>query len=159
MTRPFKRMSPLFLAVVFLLTGCGSDEVRDSISSQLQLFPESRAQDFYKSFCQDNLGPEHLIPDPSSAADYLREELRTYKEDLDSLRYEAPELLYYPVGDKGNYVRVDLSVILDGLVEEDRFLDAFVRSANEGKKARVEDLQSLDSLAIFMGAKTKNHLS
>lgn len=127
------------MGVVFLLAGCGSDEVRDSISSQLEMFPESRAQDFYKSFCQDNLGPEHLIPDPSSAADYLREELRTYKEDLDSLRYDAPEYVYYPVGDKGNYVRVDLSVILDGLVEEDRFLDAFVRSANEGKKALIEE--------------------
>ena len=47
--------------------------------------------------------------------------------------------MYYPVGDQGNYVRVDLSVILDGLVGEEAFLDAFVRSANDGKKVPVEE--------------------
>ena len=122
-----------------LLPGCGSTEIQDSIDTQLQLFPESRAQDIYKSFCQDNLGPEHLIPDPASAANYLREELRTYQEDLDSLQYEVPELLYFSVGDHGNYIRVDLSVVLDNLVTEDAFLDAFVRSANEGKRASEEE--------------------
>lgn len=122
-----------------LIASCQTNPAEDAIDSQLQMFPESRAQDFYKSFCQDNLGPEHLIPDPSSAANYLKEELRTYQEDLDSLRYSAPELLYYPVGDQGNYIRVDLSVILDGLVGEEAFLDAFVRSANDGKRIETEE--------------------
>ena len=126
------------VAVSALLAGC-HNALQDTIDMQLQQFPESRAQDFYKSFCQDNLGPEHLIPDPTSAASYLKEELRTYKEDLDSLRYHAPDLLYYPVGDQGNYVRVDLTVILDSLVAEDAFLDAFVRSANEGTRVTNEE--------------------
>ena len=138
MIKYFRRFLLPCIVVFSLFSGCRSNEVQDSISTQLEMFPESRAQDFYKSFCQDNLGPEHLIPDPSSAAGYLKEELQTYKEDLDSLRYDTPELLYYPVGDKGNYVRVDLSVILDGLVDEDKFLDAFVRSANEGKRVPEE---------------------
>ena len=135
-------MKRLFLAVLLpLLTvsACRPSGTELAIRQQLIDFPESHAQDFYKSFCQDNLGPEHLIPDPSSAAMYLQEELRTYQEDLDSARYDAPELQYYPVGDEGNYVRVDLSVILDSLVEEKAFLDAFVRSANEGKKASEEE--------------------
>jgi hypothetical protein len=135
-------MKRLFLAVLLpLLTvsACRPSGTELAIRQQLIDFPESRAQDFYKSFCQDNLGPEHLIPDPSSAARYLQEELRTYQEDLDSARYDAPELQYYPVGDEGNYVRVDLSVILDSLVEEKAFLDAFVRRANEGKKASEEE--------------------
>ena len=118
---------------------CRSNPTADAIDTQLLMFPESRAQDFYKSFCQDNLGPEHLIPDPVSAAGYLKEELQTYREDLDRLRYSAPELLYYTVGDQGNYVRVDLSVILDGLVGEDAFLDAFVRSANDGERVTEEE--------------------
>ena len=66
----------------------------------------------YKSFCQDNLGPGHLIPNPDYAKAYLLEELQTYREDLDSMRYEKPEVRYVPVGDKNNFVRVDLSVVL-----------------------------------------------
>jgi hypothetical protein len=46
--------------------------------------------------------------------------------------------MYYPVGDEGNYVRVDLSVVLDGLIDEETFLDAFIRSANEGKRSTEE---------------------
>ena len=135
-------MRKLLLAVLLPLlafTACRPSGTELSIRQQLIDFPESRAQDFYKSFCQDNLGPEHLIPDPAAAARYLKEELQTYQEDLDSARYDAPERMYYPVGDEGNYVRVDLSVILDGLVGEEAFLDAFVRSANEGQKVPVEE--------------------
>ena len=135
-------MRRIVLAVLLPLlavTGCRPSETDLAIRQQLIDFPESRVQDFYKSFCQDNLGPEHLIPNPAAAANYLREELQTYQEDLDSARYDAPELQYYPVGDQGNYVRVDLSVILDSLVDEKAFLDAFVRSANEGKKASEEE--------------------
>ena len=137
-------MNPKALLLVVLLPllavpACRPSGTELAIRQQLIDFPESRAQDFYKSFCQDNLGPEHLIPDPVAAARYLQEELRTYREDLDSARYDVPELQYYPVGDQGNYVRVDLSVILDSLVDEKAFLDAFVRSANEGKKASEEE--------------------
>lgn len=127
------------LLPLLAVTACRPSGTELAIRQQLIDFPESRAQDFYKSFCQDNLGPEHLIPDPAAAARYLQEELQTYRDDLDSARYDAPELQYYPVGDEGNYVRVDLSVILDSLVDEKAFLDAFVRSANEGKKASVEE--------------------
>ena len=132
----------LTLAAVLLVSGCrGPFEptTRDIIELELVAYPETRAQDIYKSFCQDNLGPEHLIPDPATAANYLKEELRTYQEDLDSLRYKAPELLYDYVGDQNNYVRVDLSVILDGLVTEEAFLDAFIRSANEGERVTGEE--------------------
>ena len=127
------------LLPLLAVTACRPSGTELAIRQQLIDFPESRAQDFYKSFCQDNLGPEHLIPDPAAAARYLQEELQTYRDDLDSARYDAPELQYYPVGDEGNYVRVDLSVILGSLVDEKAFLDAFVRSANEGKKASVEE--------------------
>jgi hypothetical protein len=104
----------------------------------LRDYPESRVLDIYKSFCQDNLGPGHMIPDARSAKNYLEYELQTFREDLDSARYDAPGIMYYPVGDKGNYVRVDLSVVLDGLVNEEAYLDAFVRSANEGKRLTEE---------------------
>ena len=126
------------ISLLLLLLGCQPSSEKTAIERQLQDYPESRVQDVYKSFCQDNLGPGHLIPDPQSARNYLESELRTFKEDLDSARYGAPSIIYYPVGDQGNYVRVDLSVVLDGLVGEETYLDAFVRSANEGMRLTEE---------------------
>ena len=127
---------PVFL--LFLFLGCQPSSEKTAIESQLRDYPESRVLDIYKSFCQDNLGPGHLIPNPQSAKNYLMSELETFREDLDSARYDAPGIMYYPAGDKGNYVRVDLSVVLDSLVGEEAFLDAFVRSANEGKRLTEE---------------------
>ena len=127
---------PIFL--LFLFLGCQPSSEKTAIERQLRDYPESRVLDIYKSFCQDNLGPGHMIPDARSAKNYLEYELQTFREDLDSARYDAPEIMYYPVGNKGNYVRVDLSVVLDGLVDKEVFLDAFVRSANEGKRLTEE---------------------
>ena len=121
------------LLILLLAVACQGDPTREAISHQLEQYPESRVQDIYKSFCQDNLGPGHLIPNPEQARAYLLSELKEYREDLNSGRYEKPQLRYESVGDQGNYVRVDLSVVLDGLVDADTLLDAFVRSANEGK--------------------------
>ena len=118
---------------ILLLASCQHSAIKDAIASQLSQYPESRVTDIYKNFCQDNLGPGHLIPDPESARAYLLSELQEYREDLDSARYAKPQLRYVPVGDKHNYVRVDLSVVLDGLVDEGTLLNSFVRSANEGK--------------------------
>ena len=111
-----------------------TDPVKAAIDRQLLDYPESHVQDMYKSFCQDKLGPGHLIPDKESARRYLDSELRAYRKDLDSCLYAVPSRRYYPTGDKGNYIRVDLSVVLEGLVGEEAFLDAFVRSANEGER-------------------------
>lgn len=129
----------LLLLSLVLVMGCRASSPKAAISRQLQEYPESRVQDIYKSFCQDNLGPEHLIPDSEAARNYLKKELSSFRNDLDSLRYTAPERLYSPVGDRGNYVRVDLSVVLDSLVSEEALLNAFVRSANEGTKATPEE--------------------
>ena len=115
------------------------DPVREAIRRQLAQYPETRVQDIYKSFCQDCLGPGHLIPHPDVARARLLEELQTYREELDSGRAEKPSERYVPVGDAGNYVRVDLSVVLDSLVEAETLLDAFVRSANEGKTLSIDE--------------------
>ena len=132
--RTIMKVKGIFMVLSLLLfVGCSGNPVRDAIARQLEMYPQSRVQDIYKNFCQDNLGPGHLIPNQDAAKDYLLSELASYREDLDSARYAKPGLRYVPVGDRGNYVRVDLSVVLDGLVDADTLLDAFVRSANEGK--------------------------
>ena len=117
----------------------GKNLPRESIASQLSAFPESRAQDKYKSFCQDNLGPEHMIPDEEYAKNYLRTELSTYASDLQNGLYSAPEKRYYPVGDNGNFIRVDLSVVLDSLVSAEKLLSSFVESANGGQNMTGEE--------------------
>ena len=127
----------LIIAMAVAAASCGQG-IRDAIARQLAAFPESRVQDIYKSFCQDNLGPEHLIPDAEAAHNYLRSELAEYRADLDSGRYSIPAARFEPVGDKGNYIRVELSVILDSLISEDALLDAFVRSANAGQNMTPE---------------------
>ena len=81
--------------------------------------------------------------------------------------YKKPSIRYVPVGDKNNFVRVDLSVILDSLITTETLLDAFVRSANEGnmtsedewkaKWAAVEkvlrkDFQSIPDLNMDLAA-------
>lgn len=129
---------PVVLALELLVSACQTDPVREAISKQLECYPESRVQDIYKSFCQDNLGPGHLIPNPEQARAYLLSELKEYQEDLENGKYTKPQLRYVPVGDQGHYVRVDLSVVLDGLVDAETLLDSFVRSANEGKALSEE---------------------
>ena len=128
----------LLLAALSFLLSC-RNELHDAIADQLAAYPESRVQDIYKSFCQDALGPEHLIPDPEAARRYLRSELAEYRSDLDSGKYTVPEVCYVPTGDQGNYIRVDLSVVLDSLLTEEALLEAFVRSANEGRQMTEEE--------------------
>lgn len=130
----------LLLPVMLLfLCSCTQEEsIRRAVQAQLRDYPESRTQDIYKSFCQDKLGPEHLIPNADGARAYLISELDEYRADLDSGRYTVPEARYYPTGDAGNFVRVDLSVVLDSLVSAEALLDAFVRSANAGQQMSKE---------------------
>ncbi|MBP5612369.1 MAG: hypothetical protein J6X20_06585 [Bacteroidales bacterium] len=129
-----KKALQLGCTLFLMLTAVSCDrQVRSAISDQLAHYPESRVQDIYKSFCQDNLGPEHLIPSPDAARAYLQEELAAYRADVDSGKYAVPSGRYEPVGDQGRYIRVELSVILDSLVSEETLLDAFVRSANAGQ--------------------------
>jgi len=137
--KPLAFFAMSMVAALCLLTGCRSESLRNSIERQLREYPESRVLDIYKSFCQDNLGPGHLIPNKEAAQHYLMSELSAYRCDIDSARYGIPALRYFAVGDEGNYVRVDLSVILDSLISAEDYLEAFVRSANVGVQKSPEE--------------------
>ena len=126
------------LLISLICVSCRQQSIRSAIETQLQMYPASRVQDIYKSFCQDNLGPGHLIPNSEAAKAYLQQELETYRKDVSDGRYGKPAERYVPVGDKGNYVRVDLSVVLDSIKTEETLLNAFVRSANEGRTISTE---------------------
>ncbi len=94
------------------------------------MYPETRVQDIYKSFCQDAFGPGHLIPDRDGAKRYLESELEQYREELSKEGNTPASVILVPTGAEGNFYRVDLSVVLDGTVSEEDYLEAFIESAN-----------------------------
>lgn len=99
--------------------------VKATVSAQLDAFPESRLQDLYKSFFQDRFGPGHIIRDRQSALDYILSELA----EADTLTGPRTE----PCGWQGNYTRVNLSAIADGLMTAEELTDALMASAREVK--------------------------
>ena len=126
--------------VAMAVGACGRTfTVRDAIERQMSTYPESRVQDIYKNFCQDKLGPEHLIPNPEAARAYLLEEMDQYWEELEASDYESVGIPFYSLGDEGNYVRVDLSLVMDGTVDVETYLDGFVRGANARRNMTPEE--------------------
>ena len=100
---------------------------------QLKAYPASRLLDIYKSCFQDYMGAEHLVADTASARAYLMQELATTSP------VELLPWLYEPCGPQGRHVRVSLRVVSDGLVDAERLLDAFVRSAGTAQRLTVDE--------------------
>lgn len=98
----------------------------------MKIYPKSRLFDIYKSCFQDYMGAEHLVSDRQIVKDYLDEELSSV--DVEKLM----PWYYEPCGIEGNYVRVNLRTVKEGLVPEDLLLDAFIRSANVKDRPSVE---------------------
>ena len=125
----------LIVLTILALTGCkralvDHDAVRAAVSTQMKSYPESRLQDLYKSFFQDRFGPGHIISDRQSALNYILSELAS----ADTLVGPATE----PCGWQGNYVRVNLSVINDGLMTAEDLTDALMASAKEVAPEDIE---------------------
>lgn len=100
-----------------------ADSISASLNYQLSSYPASQYRDVYKNFMQDFFGPGHLLADTAAAGQYLRSELA-----LDC-SFDGP--LYEPTGYKGNFYRVNLAVIRDGVVPYDTFFKAFVESVQQ----------------------------
>lgn len=137
-----------YILVIFCicLLACGdkqmlSDEdlfeIKSAVEQQMKDYPVSTLKDVYKNFFQDSFGPGHLMSDQPDAvermADYLCSECEQAKLDVD------PSPYYVKTGWRGNFYRVNLSVINDGMVPFDTFLLAFIESAESFSLPRVED--------------------
>lgn len=126
----------LLLSMTLLCcTAAGAKGVRDFVSQQLEMYPQARLLDIYKSCFQDYMGAEHLVADRESAKAYLAEELRTTSDESLMAWYIEP------CGPRGKHVRVSLKAIRDNLVTEDALLEAFIRSANTTKRPSVRSWQ------------------
>lgn len=128
------------LSVILLLSvPLSAQDIEGFVASQLQTYPKSRLLDIYKSCFQDYLGAEHLVSDKQSVKAYLDEELRTTILD------DLPAWYYEPCGIDGNYYRVSLRGVKEGIITEDLLLDAFIRSAGVANGHGSEGRLSLES--------------
>lgn len=117
-----------FLPVFLMMTGFAvsgaepstADSIRASVKTQMAHYPTSRLRDIYKNFMQDFYGPGHILADTAAAGRYIRHELAT------TTRFEGPD--FEPTGFRGNFVRVNIRLILDGTIPYDTFFDSFVTS-------------------------------
>ncbi len=128
----------LFLILfIFTLIGCSSkssktsdselipastiaDSISEALDYQISHYPYSQYRDVYKNFMQDFFGPGHILADTAVSARYLRHEL------AEEGPFEGP--LYEKTGFRGNFYRVNLSVIKDSIVPYDIFFNTFVES-------------------------------
>jgi len=126
------------LAVIslFLLKDCKKpdDSLRQAISEQLSLYPESTLQDLYKSFFQDEYGPGHLLIDTTGARNYFESEL-SEMAGRGNHRIE-------PCGTGRNFYRVPLDLIKDSIVSKEVFFQAFAES---GKSFKIPDIEEWKS--------------
>ena len=142
----------LAIVIIAVGVGCGREseidtKIRRSIENQMSNYPKSTLRDIYKNHFQDNYGPGHIISDKAAADRYLRYELETSKS------FEGAD--YEPTGYEGRFYRVNLSVIKDGRVDYNKYLDAFVRSVNGIKQPSIDEWRKqwnrIDSMVSVMG--------
>ena len=142
----------ILLSCILCLASCkqgmvDSAAVKAAVSTQLETYPESRLQDLYKSFFQDRFGPGHIIRDRQSALGYILSEIA----EADTLAGPRTE----PCGWQGNYTRVNLSVITDGLMSAEELTNALMASAKEVKPEDIEHWK--DEWAEIVAIIEKDH--
>ncbi|MBO6024766.1 MAG: hypothetical protein J6P83_07940 [Bacteroidales bacterium] len=136
----------LALACSFNLFGQSIDTVavRSAIERQIATYPESTLQDIYKSFYQEHFGPGHIISDTASARRYLMKELSEMGEN------QSP--YFEPTSSQGDYVRVYLSAIANGLITAEQLLDALIRSANSRQEPTINWLEEWGTIVNVIQA-------
>ena len=126
-----KHLMSAILLAASCLTGMGQT-VDTFVSELLERYPQARLLDVYKSCFQDFMGAEHMIGDTTSVRNYLQQELST--TDIEDLQPEY----YEPCGINGNYVRVSLRAVKEGLISSDMLLEDFIASANSEERPSLE---------------------
>lgn len=142
-----KTMRGFWCAVLALLlcTACSNPRSKEeqmmvrAVEGLIERYPQATLQDIYKSCFQDHFGVAHLLADRERVKGYIEYELAT----ADSL----VAAYYEPCGWRGNFVRVNLSVVRDSHLTADELTDAFIASAayssNEVTEAWLTEWQTM----------------
>lgn len=104
-------------------------KIEEHLSLILKKYPKMTLADIYKGAFQDYMGPAHIIPDSKTALFYIEKEL----QEADTL----PGDYYTPCGWYGNYRRVNLRIIKEGLIGASDFAHAFARGATGVDSTRI----------------------
>ena len=104
---------------------------------QIENHPNQTLQDVYKSCYQDEYGPGHLISNESSAINSLLQEINTIEKDY------TPITLFEQTGIYGNYLRVDLTLIRDGVIPFFVLFRALTISATIGGQKSDENWSTI----------------
>lgn len=112
-----------------------ADSISEAIDYQLITYPSSQYRDIYKNFMQDFFGPGHILNDTTVSGKYLRQELN------ETETFGGP--IYEPTGYKGNYYRVNLSLIKEGIIPYDIFFRNFVESVQNITLPSDEDWKKI----------------
>lgn len=111
--------------------------VQEAVAAQLERYPASTLIDLYKNFFQDRFGPGHLFSDGPEA----KANARNYIERECQIERQQPSLCrpIEQTGTEGRFYRVSLSLIADGTISIDLFLEAFLQSAQQFQLPPVEE--------------------
>ena len=104
---------------------------------QIRNHPNQTLQDVYKSCYQDEYGPGHLISNESSAINSLLQEINTIEKDY------TPITLFEQTGIYGNYLRVDLTLVRDGVIPFFVLFRALTISATIGGQKSDENWSTI----------------
>ena len=104
---------------------------------QIKNHPNQTLQDVYKSCYQDEYGPGHLISNESSAINSLLQEINTIEKDY------TPITLFEQTGIYGNYLRVDLTLVRDGVIPFFILFRALTISATIGGQKSDENWSTI----------------
>lgn len=128
-----------YILLLFLIINIESkfDMDLSILLEQIKNHPNQTLQDVYKSCYQDEYGPGHLISNESSAINSLLQEINTIEKDY------TPITLFEQTGIYGNYLRVDLTLVRDGVIPFFVLFRALTISATIGGQKSDENWSTI----------------
>lgn len=92
-----------------------------AVERLLDRYPEATLEDVYKTMFQDRFGVAHILAERDVMCRYIAKEV--------GLTSGECECYYEPCGWRGDYVRVDLRAVRDGLLSAEELADMLIVTA------------------------------
>ncbi|MBQ3174322.1 MAG: hypothetical protein IJB56_08520 [Alistipes sp.] len=102
--------------------------MRHAVDALLDSYPEAKLQDVYKSMFQGRFGVAHMLGSREAVEAYIEREVQLCEGEIVKDGGVA-ECYLEPCGWRGDYVRVDLRAVCDGVMTVKELADIFVCSA------------------------------